>query len=101
SYLRVGSAPQLMRARRSVWAKWIHAQGWPVAPELSTSILIEGDAIEPQTPDPAALPRPKSKKRHRGGAPNTVEKEVGEWWSTLKPDEKKLSNSSLANSYKA
>jgi hypothetical protein len=34
STLTVEASPQLMRARRSVWVRWLTALGWPVPPEL-------------------------------------------------------------------
>ena len=34
SYIRVEASPELMRAPRSVWARWIKALGWSVPPEL-------------------------------------------------------------------
>lgn len=37
SYIRVETAPKYMRAPRSVWAKWLKAQGWPVPLELEQS----------------------------------------------------------------
>jgi hypothetical protein len=57
SGLRAEACPEFMRARRSVWAQWIQAQGWPVPPELARSILIEGEALElstGQTAQPSA-----------------------------------------------
>jgi hypothetical protein len=36
SYIRVEASPELVRAPRSVWARWLKAQGWPVPPELET-----------------------------------------------------------------
>jgi hypothetical protein len=36
-YLRVETYPRGMRARRSVWAGWPRAQGWPVPPELEAA----------------------------------------------------------------
>ena len=58
SYNRVESSPALMRAPRSVWAKWVQAMGWPVPAELeqpnavpkhvssSAGVLLERDKLE-------------------------------------------------------
>jgi len=35
SYIRTEASPELMRAPRSVWARWIEAMGWPVPAELA------------------------------------------------------------------
>jgi hypothetical protein len=36
TYIRVEASPEIVRAPRSVWARWLKAQGWPVPPELET-----------------------------------------------------------------
>jgi hypothetical protein len=47
SYSRVEEHPGSMRARRSIWAQWIEARGWPVPPELKTSLLIDAEPVRP------------------------------------------------------
>jgi hypothetical protein len=53
-----------MRATRSVWARWIADQGWPVPPKLARLIVIEGEAVDTSV---LALPAPSIKQ-------NTVNK---------------------------
>jgi hypothetical protein len=58
SYIRVEASPQHMRSRRSVWAEWLQAQGWPVPPELGRSVLIDAGRTVVDKP---ALPAAKRK----------------------------------------
>lgn len=59
SYIRVEASPKLMRAPRSVWARWVEAEGWPVplglrpadaAPERNR-LLRQHES--PEFPEPA------------------------------------------------
>jgi hypothetical protein len=55
SYITVEESPESMRARRSVWAKWIQDQGWPLPSWLPRSTLIEHEPA-PASTRPAAQP---------------------------------------------
>jgi hypothetical protein len=68
SYIRVETCPELMRARRAVWAQWLQAQGWPVPPELGRSVLIEAAPIEVTTGQ-SALPSALRPTRQRRPGP--------------------------------
>jgi hypothetical protein len=75
SYIRVEAHPKLMRARRSVWAQWIQAQGWPVPPELGKSA---------------------AGNNHPGGRPPEVSSAVELWYNNLLVEDRTLSATKLA-----
>jgi len=60
SYIRVVTYPRGMRARRSVWAQWLQAQGWPVPAELARSIVIDAKPVEPSPGRQTALLAPST-----------------------------------------
>jgi hypothetical protein len=47
SLYTVQATPGLMRARRSVWVRWLTALGWPVPPELRQPDTLDADYVEP------------------------------------------------------
>jgi hypothetical protein len=52
--LTVEESPLAMRARRTIWALWLGAQGLPVHPMLVYGMIIEHDAKPPGQPDSAS-----------------------------------------------
>jgi hypothetical protein len=62
SYITVEASPESMRARRSVWAKWVQDQGWPLPGWLPRSFLIEAEPVELSTACPSlAEPAPDAR----------------------------------------
>jgi hypothetical protein len=96
STLTVEIMPQAMLARRSVWAHWIAAQGWPVPPEFAKSI----PALLPQSPPGIRTNRiMPANIEQRGGRPDVVRRAVTDFWTGLSADERRWSNSKLAMIY--
>jgi hypothetical protein len=67
STLTARTSPQAMRARTSVWVRWIQAKGLPVPPELVV-IEHEHDPASTATALPAAEPAPALNGAIRRGA---------------------------------
>lgn len=81
SGLRAEACPELMRARRSVWAGWLQDQSWPVAPWLGRPI----GSLDADMPDKKGKGRPSAKavietelRRRARATPGELKTKVGE-----------------------
>jgi hypothetical protein len=83
---------------RSPWVEvFIPAldQVWPEAP-----LTVEATAT-PALQIEAALPSSNRQPKHKGGRPPEVHNEAAEWCKGLKPAERELSSTKLAEIYKS
>jgi hypothetical protein len=65
STLTAQTSPQAMRARRSVWVRWIRAKGLPMPPELAAGIMIEHEPARRRRPRRLCRRQPRSRLRLR------------------------------------